>query len=115
MPEAMVIAVLEMGLPRGHEAETVRTLCAYCDAIRALPGCLGAGVYREAASSEAMCIEMWRDVEAIELHVRSRDYERLLAIMETSGERPALTFNFVAETRGLEWVERLRLAQHTET
>jgi hypothetical protein len=29
--------------------------------------------------------------------------------METSGERPALGFNLVVETRGLEWVEQLRL------
>jgi len=29
--------------------------------------------------------------------------------METSPEAPALGFQFVVETRGLEWVEKLRL------
>ena len=75
----------------------------------------GAGVYQGAGSTEAMYIETWRDAEALEAHVRSRDYERLLAIMETSGERPALSFNIVAETRGLEWVEQLRLGTTTST
>ena len=30
-------------------------------------------------------------------------------LSETAAERPALRFNFVAETRGLSWVEQLRL------
>src|SRR4029453_7123442 len=42
-------------------------------------------------------------------HLRSRRYERLLAIMETAAVCPALRFYLVAETRGLAWVEHLRL------
>jgi quinol monooxygenase YgiN len=106
---APVVAILEIGLPRGQEAETLRALGAFCDATRALPGCTGGGVYQSVGSSEAMYIETWRDPESLAAHIRSRDYERLLAIMETSAEHPALTFNFIGETRGLEWVEQLRI------
>jgi hypothetical protein len=52
---------------------------------------------------------MWQEVAQLEAHVRSREYHRLLAIMETAAERPVLRFNFVTETRGLAWVEQLRI------
>ena len=113
----MVIAVLEMTMPRGNEAVTIGALRAFWDSTCALPGCFGGGVFQEAGSpGTALYIEMWQDVAQLETHIRSRDYHRLLAIMETAAAAPELRFNFVAETRGLAWVEQLRLGHngHTE-
>src|SRR5262245_29180183 len=42
-------------------------------------------------------------------HQRSLTKQQLLALMDTAAVRPTLRFNFVAETRGLRWVEQLRL------
>jgi len=106
----MVIAVLEMTLPRGNEAVTIGALRAFWDSTCARPGCTGGGVFQEAGSpATALYIEMWEEAAQLEAHVRSREYHRLLGIMETAPERPALRFNFVSETRGLAWVEQLRL------
>jgi quinol monooxygenase YgiN len=112
----MVIATLEMRMPEGHEADTVRALRALWDSTRALPGCSGGGVYQEAGSpGTALYIEIWEDAAQLETHVRSRGYDRLLAIMETAATCPELQFNLVAETRGLEWVEQLRLRTTSTT
>jgi len=106
----MVIAILEMTMPEGHELDTVRALRAFWDSTCALPGCSGGGVYQEAGSfGTALYVEIWEEAAQLETHVRSRAYDRLLAIMETAPTRPELRFNLVAETRGLEWVEQLRL------
>jgi quinol monooxygenase YgiN len=106
----MVIAVLEMTMPGEHELDTVRALRAFWDATCSLPGCRGGGVYLEAGSPwTALYVEIWEEAAQLEAHVRSRGYDRLLAIMETAAARPELRFNLVAETRGLEWVEQLRL------
>lgn len=106
----MVIAILEMTLPRGNEAATIGALRAFWDSTSALPGCVGGGVFREVGGHEsALYVEMWEGGTPLEVHVRSREYHRLLAIMETAPERPALRFNFLGETRGLAWVEQLRL------
>jgi quinol monooxygenase YgiN len=106
----MVIAVLEMTMPEGHELDTLRALRGFWDATCALPGCRGGGVYQEAGSpGTALYVEIWQEVAQLENHVRSRGYDRLLAIMETAASCPELRFNLVAETRGLEWVEQLRL------
>jgi quinol monooxygenase YgiN len=106
----MVIAVLEMTMPRGNEAVTIGALRAFWDSTCALPGCVGGGVFQEAgAPGTALYIEMWQETAQLETHIRSREYHRLLAIMETAAAPPALRFNFVTETRGLAWVEQLRL------
>jgi quinol monooxygenase YgiN len=107
---SMMIAILDMTLPKAHEAETIRTLRAFWDSTIALPGCIGGGVFQELGCPEAaLYVEMWQEEAQLEAHIRSRDYERLLAVMETSAEPPALRFEFVVETRGLAWVEQLRL------
>ena len=106
----MVIAILEMTLPRGNEADTIGALRGFWDSTCAQPGCIGGGVFQEVgAPRTALYVEMWQDAPQVESHVRSREYHRLLAIMETAPEPPVLRFNFVAETRGLPWVEKLRL------
>jgi hypothetical protein len=44
---SMIIAILDMTLPKAHEAETIRTLRAFWDSTIALPGCIGGGVFQE--------------------------------------------------------------------
>jgi len=104
----MVIAVVEVVLPRGNEAATIGALRAFWDSTCALPDCLGGGVFQEAGGHEALYVETWQEATQREANVRSRGYHRLLAIMETAPERPALRFNFVSETRRLDWVDQMR-------
>ena len=66
-------------------------------------------VLRWAKAQNALYVEMWREAAQLETHIRSRAYQQLLALMDTAAARPELRFNFVAETRGLGWVEQLRL------
>ncbi len=106
----MIVAVLEMVLPGGQETETISRLRGLFDSARAQPGCVGGGVFQPVGEPRtALYVERWMEVEGLEAHIRSRGYELLLAIMETAPEPPRLLFGFVTETRGLEWVERLRL------
>jgi quinol monooxygenase YgiN len=106
----VVITLLDMTLPPGQESDTARALQAVCDATRACPGCEGANVFRQVGCpEETLYVELWSDTAALEDHIRSPEFERLLAILETSPVQPSLTFRFVAETRGLAWVEELRL------
>jgi quinol monooxygenase YgiN len=107
---SMVIAVLEMMLPRGNETVTIGALRAFWDTTCARPGCVGGGVFQEVGRPEtALYIEMWQEAAQLEVHIRSQRYQQLLALMDTAAACPTLRFNFVAETRGLPWVEHLRL------
>jgi len=110
----MIIATLSLRLPPRQEVDTLGTLRAFLDATRALPGCLAGGVYEEVGRERAaLYIEMWNEAHDLEAHIRSREYGLLLAVMEASPQPPVLSFEFIAETRGLEWVEKLRLSDVT--
>src|SRR5262245_19833565 len=110
MAPQLVITILDMTLHSGQEADAARALTALCDVTRALPGCVGCDVFQQVARpEETLYVEIWNEVGALEDHIRSREFDRLLAILETSPAPPLLTFRFVAETRGLAWIEELRL------
>jgi quinol monooxygenase YgiN len=110
MSSQLVITILDMTLPSGQETDTARALQTLCDVTRARPGCVGGGVFQQVGRpEETLYVEIWNEVGALEDHIRSREFERLLAILETSPAPPLLTFRFVAETRGLAWFEALRL------
>lgn len=102
--------MLDISLPPGEELHLARVLQRVCDATRARPGCLAAGVYQQVGHpAETLYVEVWAEVGALQDHIRSSGFDRLLAIVETSPVRPSLTFRFVSETRDLAWVEQLRL------
>jgi hypothetical protein len=53
--------------------------------------------------------ETWLDEEHLAHHLGSADYEMVLGLVESSAEPPRVEFRIVSETRGLAWVEQLRL------
>ena len=55
-----------------------------------------------------MLLERWETEEALEEHLRSNVYRRVIAAMELSGGTPEIRFERVETVRGMELVERLR-------
>jgi len=72
------------------------------------PGCLGCRVWTEDHESCVRYEEVWGTEEAIRLRVRSEEFTRLLELLESAPEAPTLQFDFVTETRGLDYVEEVR-------
>jgi len=100
-------------VPRsGQEEHTLRAMRSFADSVKAQPGCAAAEILREAAAPGALVyLETWLDELHLEQHVTSRDYDLLLGLVESSAEQPGVEFRFVAETRGLAWVEQLRIRE----
>jgi quinol monooxygenase YgiN len=73
------------------------------------PGCLGCRVLAE-DNDEALVRyeEEWATEEALRLHVRSERFTQLLEVLESVPEAPRVQFDFVTETRGLDYVEEVR-------
>ncbi len=72
------------------------------------PGCLGCRVWTEDHESCVRYEEVWGTEEAIRLRVRSEEFTRLLELLESAPEAPTHQFDFVTETRGLDYVEEVR-------
>jgi len=73
------------------------------------PGCLGCRVWTEEHDESSVRYEeLWETEEAIRLRVRSEGFTRLLGVLECAPEAPSVQFDFVTETRGLDYVEEVR-------
>ena len=72
------------------------------------PGCLGCRVWTEDHESWVRYEEVWATEEAMRLRVQSEGFTRLLELLESAPEAPSLQFDFVTDTRGLDYVEEVR-------
>ena len=87
----------------------VHALRFLASAIRIEPGCLGCRVWVEDTDdSTVRYVEEWTTEEAMRLRVRSGHFTRLLEVLESSPEPPSVQFDFVMETRGLDYVAEVR-------
>jgi quinol monooxygenase YgiN len=54
-------------------------------------------------------LERWESQAALEAHLRSEMYGRILGALELSGGRPDIRFEHVSASEGIELIERQRL------
>ncbi len=77
--------------------------------IRAQPGCAACDIYdEEGPESAIVLIERWDSEAALETHLRSEMYRRILGAIELSVGQPVIRFEHVTAAEGLELIERLR-------
>jgi quinol monooxygenase YgiN len=108
----MILATLRITVPPGRKEEIVRAFWPLLGPMQVEPGCLGCGLYNEVANVEVLYyVEEWDTPEQLERHMRSARYERLLALMETSAGPPILRYYVIADVKGLEYLEAIRLAR----
>ena len=73
------------------------------------PGCLGCRVWTEDHDESSVRYEeIWATEEAIRMRVCSERFTRLLEVLESAPEAPSVQFDFVTETRGLDYVREVR-------
>ena len=70
-------------------------------------GCISCSAWTD-SDSTIHYIEEWATEAAIRRHVQSEGFTSLLAVMETAKRPPAICFDFVTTTRGLDYVAEVR-------
>lgn len=84
--------------------------------MRIEPDCLGCWAWVDDSDETTVrYVEQWTTEEAMRLRVRSERFTRLLEVLESVAEAPRVQFDFVEETRGLDYVAEARGqgGQHT--
>ena len=75
--------------------------------MRAQPGCVACDIYEEQGPEPAVVlVERWETEEALEAHLRSEAYRRILGAVELSGGPPEIRFEHVSAREGMELIER---------
>ena len=107
---AMILSVVRIFPRSGLEHSTVEVLESIKGPIAAIAGCLGCSVAVETGDGGVICYsERWRTREALDRHLRSSLYCRVLEAMECSCRPPEVEFYEVSEVSGLELVEKVRI------
>ncbi|MBP7864554.1 MAG: antibiotic biosynthesis monooxygenase [Acidobacteria bacterium] len=73
-------------------------------------GCMDCAVFEQSGNEKAILyLDQWRTPEDLRLHIQSNLFHRLLLAMELGSRAPELSFYEVSDTRGLSWIQELRM------
>ncbi len=99
--------------PKRHD-QVIEILRSVRDLARPIPGCLGCWLSEEEfLPCHIRYAEQWESEEALNDHIRSDLYRRILAAMELSAQAPEVTVFYATRTRGFELIEALRAPPQT--
>ncbi|MGE4441779.1 MAG: putative quinol monooxygenase [Desulfomicrobium sp.] len=109
MSHFMIISIIKIFPPPGRGDAVMDVLASLKGPVSALPDCLGCSVSVEVGEGGAICyVERWSSREALDRHLNTPFYTRLLEVMECSSRSPEVEFIDVADVVGLELVEQVR-------
>jgi quinol monooxygenase YgiN len=106
----MVIAILKIKpiLERWEEVLTLLRLIQGPTQVK--PGCLACELYEMHGDDPLIqYVEHWQTKEHLSRHIQSDLFLRVLFAMELASEQPEIRFYEVAEARGMEFIESLRM------
>ena len=105
----MVIATLRMSVPVENQDDVLKTLRMVMGPTRAQLRCISCQLYQDVEDKNLVyLIQEWESQEALDDHIRSDHYRKVLAVMELASEPPEIRFITATHTAGMELIERLR-------
>jgi quinol monooxygenase YgiN len=105
----MIVGTLRILPAPDRRAEILEVFRAIQGPVLAQPGCIACHIYEEQGPEQAVVlVERWESQSALEAHLRSESYRRILGAVELSGAPPDVRFEFVSATEGMELIERSR-------
>jgi quinol monooxygenase YgiN len=105
----MIIGTVRILPPPGRRADVLEVLRSVQGPVRAQPGCAACDIYDEqGAESAIVFVERWESDAALQAHLRSEAYRRILGAIELSGRQPDIRFEHVTAKEGIELIERSR-------
>jgi quinol monooxygenase YgiN len=105
----MIYMNLRLVTPTSRTAELIHALRLQMARTQVEPGCIGCRICQDSAEKYVVIYqEEWNSWEELEKHICSERFLWILELMEQSSTSPELNFSDVKETRGMEYVKRLR-------
>ena len=105
----MIVGTLRILPPPTRRSDVLEVLRSIQGPVLAQAGCTAFHIYEEQDSEKAVVlVEHWESKPALEAHLRSEAYRRILNAIELSGGAPDIRFDFVSSSEGMELIERSR-------
>lgn len=107
----MVLSVIKIFPLPGRLSAVTDVLDSLKGTVTSSGDCLGCSIAVEVGEGGAVCYTtQWCDREALDRHLRSSLYGRVLEAMEFSQTQPEVVFYELTEIGGLELIEKARAA-----
>ena len=105
----MIVGTLRILPAPDRRAEVLEVFRAIQGPVLAQPGCAACHIYEEqGAEPSVVLVERWESQAALEAHLRSETYRRILGAIELSGAPPEVCFDYVSASEGMDLIERSR-------
>jgi quinol monooxygenase YgiN len=110
----MIVGTLRVLPAPDRRAEVLEVFRSVQGPVLAQPGCVACHIYEEQGHEPAVVlVERWESQEALEAHLQSETYRRILGAIELSGSPPEIRFDHVSRSDGMGLVERSRAPKTT--
>jgi quinol monooxygenase YgiN len=98
----MVRAAIRMMIPSRKRDEVMEILSSIAERARFEPGCISCRLYQGVGVKNLIMLEeFWRDEKALERHLQSEDYRKILLVVEMALETPEVRFDAISQSTGL--------------
>jgi quinol monooxygenase YgiN len=105
----MVLATIRMIIPPKKRDEALKILRSMAEQCKIHSGCLACYIYEDVQEENVLMFEeIWGNEEDLTQHIRSREYQNVLLVMEMAPKRPEVRFNTVSISTGMETIEKAR-------
>jgi quinol monooxygenase YgiN len=105
----MILMSLKIIPPRKRTAELIEALRVQMGRIQVQPGCIRCQLTQDTKEHNIVVYqEEWVAWPFVDKQILSERFSCILELMEQSLKTPELSFNDVRETRGIEYVQKLR-------
>ena len=106
----MIELHIKLFLPNHRIHEAIRSLRTVIGPTLIQPGCVESCIYQDPSAQNVLLYkEEWSSWKYLENHIRSERFTQILLIMEMCTESPELSIDSIQESRGIEYVEQIRL------
>lgn len=106
----MIISSVRFMPSARRHAELLEILRTVVGPAESQPGCLSCQIYEGDGPDQATILcGHWKSPAALQEHVRSDLYLRVLAACELSNQLPEFCFHHVSKSQGMELVHQLRI------
>ena len=106
MSASMVRLTVSLDAPHRYVRNLLTALRYISTTTHLEEGCLGCSVWRN--ESILQYVEEWATEDAMRRRVRSERFTSVLAVIESAPQPPHVRFDFVSESRGLDYVAEIR-------
>lgn len=105
----MVRSTIRLLIPLEKQKEALEILSSISEQIQFEQGCISSRIYQDIRENLAIMFEeIWTNEYDLNRHLQSDKYRKVLLVVEMATESPEIRFDTIAESSGVETIEKAR-------